>query len=258
MSFIASMSEATAANSDDITTSFTCSRCGYKSDKISTFKVHLSRKTDCKPQLSDIAFETVKEQYAAILRPSSPSRRRRRKKLRPFGAEKRDHIKRDMLKDCVADPLRGVQTIIRMIYCNNDYDENKNIRLIKDDENNVEVYMGDTWSRKSKRQVFDKLIYMACDILEYNVPKKYWTTEFTNFVNGMGEMDNDDLLELIREEVDTTFLMQEIDAAEKHDKQNTNESKESNTTTHNEQDGLHNPPCNDECGSVLPCAGRRC
>ncbi len=254
MSCIASMSEATASNSD-ITTSFTCSRCGYKSDKISTFKVHLSRKTDCKPELSDIAFDAVKQQYAAIFRPSSPGRRRRRKKLRPFGAEKRDHIKRDMLKDCVADPLRGVQTIIGMIYCNDDYDENKNIRLLKDDENNVEVYMGDVWSRKSKRQVFDKLIYMACDILEYNVPKKYWTTEFTNFVNGMGEMDNDDLLELIREEVDTTFLLHAV----ADDKQNTNENKESTTkTTDNEQDGCYNQPGNDECGSILPCAGRRC
>jgi hypothetical protein len=242
------MSEAPSS----VTTSFTCSRCGYKSDKISTFKLHLSRKTDCKPQLSDIAFDTVKEQYASILRPNSPGRRRRRKKMRPFGAEKRDHIKRDMLKHCVADPLQGVQTIIQMIYCNNDYDENKNIRMLKEDENNVEVYMGDVWSKKSKRQVFDKLIYMACDILEYNVPKKYWTTEFTNFVNGMGEMDNDDLLELIREEVETTFLVQS-EHADKQDKQNTNENKDSN-----EQDGFHHPPCNDECGSVLPCAGRRC
>lgn len=235
-----------------VTTSFTCSRCGYNSDKISTFKLHLSRKTDCKPQLSDIAFDVVKEQYASILRPSSPGRRRRRKKLRPFGAEKRDHIKREMLKACVADPLKGVQTIIRMIFCNDDYDENKNIRLLKEDENNVEIYMGDVWSRKSKEQVFDKLIYMACDILEYNVPKKHWTPEFANFVNGMGEMDNDDLLELIREEVDTTFLLHHAD---KEDKQNTNENKESNI---NEQDGLNNPSRNDECGSILPCAGRRC
>lgn len=252
------MTEAPATSA--VTTSFTCSRCGYKSDKISTFKLHLSRKTDCKPQLSDIAFDAIKEQYASILRPNSPGRRRRRRKLRPFGAEKRDHIKRDMLKDCVADPLQGVQTIIRMIYCNDDYDENKNIRLLKEDENNVEVYMGDMWSRKSKRQVFDKLIYMACDILEYNVPKKYWTTEFTNFVNGMGEMDNDDLLELIREEVETTFLQQQQsdNSAENHDKQNTSKNQQQHITTTNEQDGQHHSSCNEECGSILPCAGRRC
>ena len=244
MWFIETMSEAAP-----ITTSFTCSRCGYKSDKMCAFKLHLSRKTVCKPQLSDISFETVKEQYASILQKS-----RRRKKIRPFGAEKRDHIKRDTLKDCVADPLSGVQTLIRMIYCNDEYEENMNIRVLKDDDHNVEVYMGDQigWMKKSKIRVFDKLIYMACDILEYNVPKKYRTTEFNNFVTGMGEMDNDELLELIREEVGTTFI--ENENAEKHDKQNTSPlNKESD-----EQDGLDHQSGNEECGGVLPCAGRRC
>jgi hypothetical protein len=53
------------------------------------------------------------------------------------------------------------------------------------------------------------MIYRAQAILEYNVPKKIWTNEFKKFLNSMEEMDNDDLLELIREEIDDTIIIAE-------------------------------------------------
>lgn len=227
-------------------TTFTCSRCGYKTEKISMFKHHLSRKTDCQPRLSDISFDAIKQEYAFLLRPSSPVsqqkkvHRRRKGSVRSFGNEKRDYIKRDMLKDCVRDPLSGVQTIIRYIYCNDEHDVNHNIRLIQDDEHNVEIVIDDVWVRRSKKQVYDKIIYMACDILEYNIAKKYWTTEFRNFVTGMGEMDNDNVLELIREEVETTLLEYAADKI----------AKENSLKNEDEQDGLNQSPSRSPCGEV--------
>lgn len=223
-------------------TVFTCSRCGYQTDKIFMFKVHLSRKTVCKPRLSDISFDAIKQEYAFLLRPGSPGKKtyRRRKRMRSFGDEKRDHIKRDMLKDCVRDPLSGVQTVIQYIYCNEEHDENHNIRLIQDDEHNVEILINDVWVRRSKIQVYDKIIYMACDILEYNIAKKYWTTEFRNFVTGMGEMDNDNVLELIREEVESTLLEY---AAEKFAKENCSKNEDG-------QDGCDHSPSRSQCGEV--------
>lgn len=203
-------------------TVFKCSRCGYEADKMCAFKSHLSRKTDCKPKLSDISFDAVKEQYAALLvvkRPAEPTQvdKRRRKKLRPFGTERRDYIKREFLKDCVADPLKGVQTVISQIFFNEEHDENHNMRYLPEDQHSVEIYKDENmWVKCNKQQIYDKMIYMACDILEYNIPKKYWTTEFANFVSGMGGMENDDLLELIREEVESTVI-------EHHNK---NESKD--------------------------------
>lgn len=191
---------------DEQTTVFKCSRCGYNADKMSAFRGHLSRKTDCKPMLSDIPFQHVKEQYASVIVP-----KRRRHRLRPFGSERRDYIRREFLKDCVSDPLKGVQTVITQIFFNEDHDENHNVRYLSDDPGHIEVYKQDgddegVWIKCRKTSIYDKMIYMACDILEYNIPKKYWTTEFTNFVVGMGDMDNDDLLELIREEVESTIL----------------------------------------------------
>ncbi len=189
-------------------TVFKCSRCGYQADKICAFKGHLSRKTDCKPKLSDISFDAVKEQYAALIpvKRTAPTQPRRRR-LRLFGHERRDYIKREFLKDCVSDPLKGVQTVISQIFFNEEHDENHNVRYLANDPDYMEIYKEEnTWVKRNKQQIYDKMIYMACDILEYNIPKKYWTTEFANFVSGMGGMDNDDLLELIREEVESTVI----------------------------------------------------
>jgi hypothetical protein len=60
------------------------------------------------------------------------------------------------------------------------------------------------------------MIYRASDILEYNIPKKHWTNEFRNFIEGMGELDNDELLSLIIEETGDTVVksMQNIEIAE--------------------------------------------
>ena len=181
---------------------------------MSIFKTHLARKRECKPRLADIPVEEVREQYAQIMA------QKRRKRLRYFGAEKRDYIKREFLKECISDPLKGVQTIIAQIYLNDDHEENHNIRYLLTEPDSLEIYKDDKWVKRKKQLVVDKMIYMACDILEYNVPKKYWTTEFANFISGMGELDNDDLLELIREEVEITFLSY---IAEKTKKQSSQE-----------------------------------
>jgi hypothetical protein len=129
----------------------------------------------------------------------------RKKLLRPFGQEKRDYIKRDFLKEkCVNDPLKGLQNVITELYFSPNHNENHNIRQ-SENENSIEVYNGETWVRRPKIQIYNKMIYMACDMLEYNIPRKYWTEEFEKFLYGMNDLNNDELLEFIREEIDETI-----------------------------------------------------
>lgn len=195
-------------------TVFRCSRCGYENEALYAFKKHLARKTECKPKISDIKFEEVKQQYQHLLtipmerKPESPNaaekRKRKRRKTRSFGDENMNYIKRETLQEFVSDPLKGIQEIITMVYFNPDREENYTVRSIENEPGVIEVHIDDAWVRKSKRYIFDKMIYLATAIMEYNVAKKNWTPEFTNFITDMGELDNDNMLELIREEVDDT------------------------------------------------------
>ena len=169
--------------------------------------------------MSDIKFEEVKQQYQHLLtiptdrKPESPNaaekRKRKRRKLRNFGDEYMDYIKRDALQEFVSDPLKGIQEIIRMVYFNPDREENYTIRSIADESGVVEVHIDEAWVRKNKRYIYDKMIYLATAIMEYNIAKKSWTPEFTNFITDMGELENDNILELIREEVDDTVATAE-------------------------------------------------
>ncbi len=138
---------------------------------------------------------------------NNPTERKKKvKKTITFGQENVDFIKRDFLKECVKDPIESVQKIIEKIHFNVEHPEYFNIRLIEGESDFVEIYIQDSWVKRTKQMIYNKLIYKVCDILEYNVPKKYWTKEFTNFISGMGQIDNDELLKLILEEVDNTIV----------------------------------------------------
>lgn len=179
-------------------TVFKCSRCGYEHEDFQQFKKHLARKTECKPKVSDISIEDVKRKYLT-----------KKKRVTNFGSENRDAIKRETLKQYVEDPLKGIQNIIKDIYFNREFEGNHTVRLVADDDNYVEIHLNDTWIKRDKCYIYDKMIYLAQTILEFNIPKKQWTDEFNKFVNSMEEMDNEDLLELIREEIDDTIITAE-------------------------------------------------
>ena len=188
---------------------FKCARCGYESETFNVFKKHLEKKVDCDPDESDISMMDVKEQFKELLetrakRTESP--KKKRKKLRAFGNECRDHIRRDSILDFKNDPLLGIQSIIIDIYFNDDHEENHTIRLC-DAKNMVEIHNeDDKWVRVEKTKIYDKMIYRATNILEENIYKKHWTNEFRNFITSMNEFDNDAILELIRDEVDNTII----------------------------------------------------
>lgn len=133
-------------------------------------------------------------------------KRKRRKPLRSFGDEQKDFIKKESLLEHISDPLKGIQMVIKDIYFNKDHEENHTIKLLSDHKDVVEIHLDEGWVRKNKKRVFDKMIYLASDILEYNIPKKHWTGEFKNFIYSMGEVDNEDLLALIREELEDTII----------------------------------------------------
>lgn len=230
------------------TTLFKCSRCGYENKSLHQFKNHLKRKTECKPKESDIPFEDVKQQFQHLLVakskpsepipirttdpptpppspeplspiagspqtvPTVPDRRRRRRKVRNFGDECRDYMKRESYKEYVEDPLKGIQEIIKEIYFNEEHEENATVRSIAGDSDAIEIHFEDGWVKRSKTRIYDKMIYRAAEILENCINKKLWTPEFLNFISGMGEIENEDLLELIREEVDNTILHAENEA----------------------------------------------
>lgn len=214
-------------------TVFKCSRCGYQNETLCLFKKHLERKTECKPKVSNISFSEVKEQFlnSIVIKdknkqksyntecdngqlstspiPSTIEKKKRKRRLRNFGDENHDilHIKESLKKEgFVTDPLRGLQEIIKLIYFNPEHPENYVIRSVPDEQSLVEIHIDDVWVKRHKKYIYDKMIYLAYGIMEYNVSKKSWTEEFKNFITSMGEMDNDDILELIREEVDDTFI----------------------------------------------------
>lgn len=212
-----------------MSTLFKCSRCGYENESLTSFKKHLTRKTECKPKKSDISLDDVREQYKHLLaepinisqpvkmeHTSTPSsspiqekRRKKTRKLRNFGDETRDYLKRDSYKEFLVDPLKGIQEIIMEIYFNDAHEENSTVRSVEDDSDTIEIHFEDGWVKRPKIRIYDKMIYRAAEILENCISKKLWTPEFKNFITGMGEIDNDDLLELIREEVDNTILRAE-------------------------------------------------
>ena len=45
---------------------YSCSRCGYNNINRGIFEKHLNRKFTCKPILSEITIEEIKEQYGMI------------------------------------------------------------------------------------------------------------------------------------------------------------------------------------------------
>lgn len=184
-------------------TIFKCSRCGYESPNLTLFKLHLTkRKTECQPKESDMSVEDVRNQYKDILEKlQRKERKEKKKKLRIFGNENLDYFTKSGIISYVQDPLKGIQDIIRDIYFHKDHEENHTIRTIDSNADNIEIFTEDGWLRiKNVKRVFTKMIYKASDIMEYNIPKKCWTDEFRNFIEGMGDLDNDDLLSLIIEE----------------------------------------------------------
>jgi len=190
-------------------TIFKCSRCGYENNSLRGFKQHLERKRECKPKESDIPLSDVKLQYQGIFqnRVESPSaEKKRKKKHRFFGHENLDYISKPNIVQHVSNPLKGIQDIIKDVYFNKDHEENNTIRTIDGDDDNVEVFTEDGWIKAVQKKVFTKMIYRASDIMEYNVAKKHWNAEFSNFIDSMGEMDNDELLVLILEEVGNTVV----------------------------------------------------
>ena len=42
---------------------YICSRCGYQTKMRSSFKYHLNRKYICKPKMSTVSIDTIKEFY---------------------------------------------------------------------------------------------------------------------------------------------------------------------------------------------------
>lgn len=207
-----------------MTTSFRCSRCGYEHESLPVFKKHLERKTECKAKASDISFMDVKQQFKSLIdqqqtrseSPTSQEKKKKKKKLRDFGDEFREYIRRDILEEYINDPLKGIQFIIKEIYFNEAHEENHTLRPMAS-EMTVEVHLNERWVRVDKTKTYDKLIYRAVDILENNTLKKHWTPEFKNFIKSMGEIDCDELLFLIREEVEETILNAEKEWVKAHD-----------------------------------------
>jgi hypothetical protein len=143
--------------------------------------------------------------HTSIQSPTSPiTPKRKKRKTRNFGDENREYIKKDDLKDYVKDPLKGIQEIIKTIYFDQEHPENHIIRLVPDDSDAIEIHSDDIWIKKQKKYIYNKMIYMAYGVMEYNILKRFWTEEFRNFIISMGEMDNDDLLDLIQEETEET------------------------------------------------------
>jgi uncharacterized C2H2 Zn-finger protein len=136
----------------------------------------------------------------------TPEKRRKTKKLRIFGNENLDYISKSDIIAYVNDPLKGIQEIIKLIYFHKDHPENHTVRLIEGDEHAVEVNTEDGWTKAKIKRVFTKMLYKAADILEYNVPKKYFSTEFRNFIESMGDFDNEELEILIIEELGDNVL----------------------------------------------------
>ena len=219
-------------------TKFRCFRCGYENGDLHAFKKHMERRRECKPKESDITIAEVKKQYQQYLdknettkeddsninngamssitnsigdaevtkRSETPEKKRKLRKLRIFGNENLDYFSKSDIIGYVNDPLKGIQEIIKSIYFHKDHTENHTVRMIEGDGTFVEIHTEDGWTRARTKRVFTKLVYRAGDILEYNVPKKHWTNEFKNFIESMGEFDNEELLALIIEEVGDTVL----------------------------------------------------
>jgi hypothetical protein len=98
--------------------------------------------------------------------------------IHALGSENVSYVDNTFLRECVMDVrANGIPSYIKHVHLNNEYPENKNIRLKSKKHKLLETYDGKKWKLEGANNVLDKLIKKGCLIIERHFLNS-WETEF--------------------------------------------------------------------------------
>ena len=122
-----------------------------------------------------------------------------------YGEENLEMLTDDFKKQCVRHPYFALIKIIEKIHFNDEYPENKNIRLLNKRDNKIQVKDNDKWNYKNKSDAIRDAIDDSNDKLEqfYNEKsihfRKLIRLSCKEIIKNVQESDKDFLHDLYRE-----------------------------------------------------------
>ena len=122
-----------------------------------------------------------------------------------YGEENLEMLTDDFKKQCVRHPCSALIKIIERIHFNDDYPENRNIRLLNKRDNKIEVKDNGKWNYKNKSDAIRDAIDDSNDKLEqfYNEKshhfRKLIRLSCKEIIKNVQESDKDFLHDLYRE-----------------------------------------------------------
>ena len=113
-----------------------------------------------------------------------------------YGDEK-NFLKKSLIKKILEMPFNGIPELIEKIHFNNEYPENKNIRLLNKKDNKLQIMKDKKWNYVNKNETFKNLIEDKNSIMEnlYKKNQHKLNDKFRNrYLNFQKKFDEEDLL----------------------------------------------------------------
>ena len=86
--------------------------------------------------------------------------------INAYGSENIEYITEKVLKKLVNRPGTAIPNLLKMIHFNDNYPENKNLKVTNIHDPYIKVHDGDDWKLKNKGDIIDDIIITKRDILD--------------------------------------------------------------------------------------------
>lgn len=86
--------------------------------------------------------------------------------INAYGCENLEHITNNLLKKLVNKPGTAIPKLLKIIHFNDDYPENKNLKVTNIHDPYIKVHDGDDWKIKNKGDIIEDIVINKRDILE--------------------------------------------------------------------------------------------
>lgn len=107
--------------------------------------------------------------------------------LFPFGLESWYHVRASDVMRSINEPIQCIASVVRDIYLNYNFPENKTVRIIDNDKNNIHVHKGSgQWRIRDKNSTYTRMVENAINIIKTLVPDAEMPATMTEF---MSEID---------------------------------------------------------------------
>jgi len=86
--------------------------------------------------------------------------------INAYGCENLEYITNNLLKKLVNKPGTAIPKLLKIIHFNDDYPENKNLKVTNIHDPYIKVHDGDDWQIKNKGEIIEDIIITKRDILD--------------------------------------------------------------------------------------------